>query len=136
IPQNCIPQARLMSIFAVRADYLKNGLAKGNITIQEYDQFLKDFIQYFNIHLSVVRSNGTLQSQIAVIKSVFQPSVDYFSTHDPQKAFLYIESSRSLITRINLQSQLISSDRDPNSPKNKIDRLLNQMQEENDNKIF
>lgn len=110
---NAIPSVQLLIFSTQWSAFLKEMANTDAKYKDEYFEFLKDFEQYYDVHISTVKTNSSLALNEKYIKRVYAPAIEWLHDKDPLLAFLYIEKVKSFGLRQILQSQLID---DPNLP--------------------
>lgn len=133
---NCIPESNLLDAFKIKSENLSKRIKTGEFGFEEYEKFLDAFIIYFNNHLSIVRSNNSLNSDYHHLRSIFLPSIQHHANKKPKKAIVLVELLKSMSIKLNLQSQLVNDEKSVINLNHKIQDITSKLHESNDNALY
>jgi len=79
---------------------------------------------YYNQHLSIIRSNNTIQKYSDILKNIYSPGIEWMPDRHFETALVFSEKIKSFLTRMILQSQLIQLDETGKYLQNEINQIL------------
>src|SRR5690625_5995917 len=92
--------------------------------MNHYFEFIKDFEEYYNHHLSIIRSDRTIVENAEIIKEIYRPGIELMAEKDPEMVLFLSEKIKSFLIRMSLQSQLISLDDHGKELQSQVNQLL------------
>lgn len=104
----CLPAHELVEYAGLVAGKLAEDFHENPESLAQYLKHIRHFELYYNQHLSAVRSNQTIGVHAGILKKIYGPGIRYFADAHPEKALVFSEKTKALLTRIILQSQLIN----------------------------
>jgi len=122
--KNCIPAAEMLRYAQTWSRYLEYRIKEKGENLDHYFEFIQDFEEYYNHHLSIIRSDRTIVENAEIVKEIYRPGIELMAEKDPEMVLFLSEKIKSFLIRMSLQSQLISLDDQGKELQSQVNQLL------------